>query len=203
MSWGHSQRPQWRGSPSRQWPAWPPLVCSNHKRFPSTGSCAEAGGGSSSLQTSPIRSLPHWNSQCSMPSTPDLRVRSPHYVHSTRWVSPSPSMGQTPTFVKFGPTLAQVTAELESGLNQWGGLSCKWSRIKNWAGSRRPPGAKRHISFHCLHQWGTRSWPGIPQTLWYGRSFPSKSGGGNLSRISRDQNSLAQRRVPVYLSTEA
>ncbi|NWI20161.1 FRM4A protein, partial [Crypturellus soui] len=56
---------------------------SSHKRFPSTGSCAEAGG-SSSLQNSPIRSLPHWNSQSSMPSTPDLRVRSPHYVHSTR-----------------------------------------------------------------------------------------------------------------------
>ncbi|XP_065777200.1 FERM domain-containing protein 4A isoform X1 [Muntiacus reevesi] len=64
---------------------------SNHKRFPSTGSCAEAGGGSSSLQTSPIRSLPHWNSQCSMPSTPDLRVRSPHYVHSTRSVDLSPT----------------------------------------------------------------------------------------------------------------
>ncbi|XP_025786780.1 FERM domain-containing protein 4A [Puma concolor] len=63
--------------------AWHPLVCSTHKRFPSTGSCAEAGGGSSSLQNSPIRSLPHWNSQSSMPSTPDLRVRSPHYVHST------------------------------------------------------------------------------------------------------------------------
>lgn len=57
---------------------------SSHKRFPSTGSCAEAGGGSGSLQNSPVRSLPHWNSQSSMPSTPDLRVRSPHYVHSTR-----------------------------------------------------------------------------------------------------------------------
>ncbi|EHH64572.1 FERM domain-containing protein 4A [Macaca fascicularis] len=57
---------------------------SSHKRFPSTGSCAEAGGGSNSLQNSPIRGLPHWNSQSSMPSTPDLRVRSPHYVHSTR-----------------------------------------------------------------------------------------------------------------------
>uniref|UniRef100_A0A803XN16 FERM domain containing 4A n=1 Tax=Meleagris gallopavo TaxID=9103 RepID=A0A803XN16_MELGA len=63
---------------------------SNHKRFPSTGSCAEAGG-SSSLQNSPIRSLPHWNSQSSMPSTPDLRVRSPHYVHSTRSVDISPT----------------------------------------------------------------------------------------------------------------
>ncbi|XP_032956462.1 FERM domain-containing protein 4A isoform X2 [Rhinolophus ferrumequinum] len=64
---------------------------SSHKRFPSTGSCAEAGGGSSSLQNSPIRSLPHWNSQSSMPSTPDLRVRSPHYVHSTRSVDLSPT----------------------------------------------------------------------------------------------------------------
>ncbi|XP_027451165.1 FERM domain-containing protein 4A isoform X6 [Zalophus californianus] len=64
---------------------------STHKRFPSTGSCAEAGGGSSSLQNSPIRSLPHWNSQSSMPSTPDLRVRSPHYVHSTRSVDLSPT----------------------------------------------------------------------------------------------------------------
>ncbi|XP_066886563.1 FERM domain-containing protein 4A isoform X2 [Kogia breviceps] len=64
---------------------------SSHKRFPSTGSCAEAGGGGSSLQTSPIRSLPPWNSQCSMPSTPDLRVRSPHYVHSTRSVDLSPT----------------------------------------------------------------------------------------------------------------
>ncbi|XP_030421413.1 FERM domain-containing protein 4A isoform X1 [Gopherus evgoodei] len=63
---------------------------SSHKRFPSTGSCAEAGG-SSSLQNSPIRSLPHWNSQSSMPSTPDLRVRSPHYVHSTRSVDISPT----------------------------------------------------------------------------------------------------------------
>ncbi|KAG3257395.1 FERM domain containing 4A, transcript variant X4 [Ictidomys tridecemlineatus] len=62
---------------------------SSHKRFPSTGSCAEAGGGSSSLQNSPIRGLPHWNSQSSMPSTPDLRVRSPHYVHSTRHRSSS------------------------------------------------------------------------------------------------------------------
>lgn len=46
---------------------------------------------SSSLQNSPIRSLPHWNSQSSMPSTPDLRVRSPHYVHSTRSVDISPT----------------------------------------------------------------------------------------------------------------
>uniref|UniRef100_A0A673TJ00 FERM domain containing 4A n=1 Tax=Suricata suricatta TaxID=37032 RepID=A0A673TJ00_SURSU len=64
---------------------------STHKRFPSTGSCAEAGGGSGSLQNSPIRGLPHWNSQSSMPSTPDLRVRSPHYVHSTRSVDLSPT----------------------------------------------------------------------------------------------------------------
>ncbi|XP_023367185.1 FERM domain-containing protein 4A isoform X2 [Otolemur garnettii] len=64
---------------------------SSHKRFPSTGSCAEAGGGSNSLQNSPIHSLPHWNSQSSMPSTPDLRVRSPHYVHSTRSVDISPT----------------------------------------------------------------------------------------------------------------
>ncbi|MBN3321165.1 FRM4A protein, partial [Atractosteus spatula] len=63
---------------------------SSHKRFPSSGSCAEAGG-SNSLQNSPIRSLPHWNSQSSMPSTPDLRVRSPHYVHSTRSVDISPT----------------------------------------------------------------------------------------------------------------
>ncbi|XP_023386125.1 FERM domain-containing protein 4A [Pteropus vampyrus] len=64
---------------------------SSHKRFPSTGSCAEAGVGSGSLQSSPIRSLPHWDSQSSMPSTPDLRVRSPHYVHSTRSVDLSPT----------------------------------------------------------------------------------------------------------------
>ncbi|XP_051007286.1 FERM domain-containing protein 4A [Acomys russatus] len=63
---------------------------SSHKRFPSTGSCTEAGV-SSSLQNSPSRGLPHWNSQSSMPSTPDLRVRSPHYVHSTRSVDISPT----------------------------------------------------------------------------------------------------------------
>ncbi|XP_030645840.1 FERM domain-containing protein 4A [Chanos chanos] len=61
---------------------------SSHRRFPSTGSCAEAGG-SNSLQNSPIRSLPHWNSQSSMPSTPDLRTRT--YVHSTRSVDISPT----------------------------------------------------------------------------------------------------------------
>ncbi|XP_036082882.1 FERM domain-containing protein 4A isoform X1 [Rousettus aegyptiacus] len=64
---------------------------SSHRRFPSTGSCAEAGVGSGSLQSSPVRSLPHWDSQSSMPSTPDLRVRSPHYVHSTRSVDLSPT----------------------------------------------------------------------------------------------------------------
>ncbi|MGH0148720.1 UNVERIFIED_CONTAM: hypothetical protein FKN15_013964 [Acipenser sinensis] len=63
---------------------------SSHRHFPSSGSCAEAGG-SNSLQNSPIRSLPHWNSQSSMPSTPDLRVRSPQYVHSTRSVDISPT----------------------------------------------------------------------------------------------------------------
>ncbi|KAG8142562.1 hypothetical protein E2320_005779, partial [Naja naja] len=63
---------------------------SSHKRFPSTGSCVE-GGGSNSLQNSPVRNLPHWNTQSSMPSTPDLRVRSPHYVHSTRSVDISPT----------------------------------------------------------------------------------------------------------------
>ncbi|XP_041113814.1 FERM domain-containing protein 4A-like isoform X3 [Polyodon spathula] len=62
----------------------------SHRRLPSSGSCAEAGG-SNSLQNSPIRSLPHWNSQSSMPSTPDLRVRSPQYVHSTRSVDISPT----------------------------------------------------------------------------------------------------------------
>uniref|UniRef100_A0A667ZR68 FERM domain containing 4A n=1 Tax=Myripristis murdjan TaxID=586833 RepID=A0A667ZR68_9TELE len=62
---------------------------SSHRRFPSSGS-AEAGG-SNSLQSSPIRSLPHWSSQSSMPSTPDLRTRTPHYVHSTRSVDISPT----------------------------------------------------------------------------------------------------------------
>ncbi|XP_049579829.1 FERM domain-containing protein 4A isoform X4 [Syngnathus scovelli] len=62
---------------------------SSHRRFPSSGS-TEAGG-SNSLQSSPIRSLPQWNSQSSMPSTPDLRTRTPHYVHSTRSVDISPT----------------------------------------------------------------------------------------------------------------
>ncbi|TSK38332.1 FERM domain-containing protein 4A [Bagarius yarrelli] len=47
---------------------------SSHRRFPSTGSCET--GGSNSLQNSPVRTLPHWNSQSSMPSTPDLRTRN-------------------------------------------------------------------------------------------------------------------------------
>ncbi|XP_028970725.2 FERM domain-containing protein 4A isoform X7 [Esox lucius] len=62
---------------------------SHSRRFQSSGS-AEAGG-SNSLQSSPIRSLPHWSSQSSMPSTPDLRTRTPHYVHSTRSVDISPT----------------------------------------------------------------------------------------------------------------
>ncbi|XP_041693465.1 FERM domain-containing protein 4A isoform X13 [Coregonus clupeaformis] len=62
----------------------------SHRRFPSSGTCAEAGG-SNSLQSSPIRSLPHWSSQSSMPSTPDLRTRTPQYVHSTRSVDISPT----------------------------------------------------------------------------------------------------------------
>uniref|UniRef100_A0A674MJY6 FERM domain containing 4A n=1 Tax=Takifugu rubripes TaxID=31033 RepID=A0A674MJY6_TAKRU len=63
--------------------------CQIHRRFPSSGS-TEAGG-SNSLQSSPIRNLPHWNSQSSMPSTPDLKTRTPHYVHSTRSVDISPT----------------------------------------------------------------------------------------------------------------
>ncbi|XP_078092095.1 FERM domain-containing protein 4A isoform X8 [Mustelus asterias] len=64
---------------------------SGHTRFPSVGSCAEAGAGGS-LQSSPVRSAPHWNcSQSSMPSTPDLQIRSPPYVHSARSVDISPT----------------------------------------------------------------------------------------------------------------
>uniref|UniRef100_A0A674BGK2 FERM domain containing 4A n=1 Tax=Salmo trutta TaxID=8032 RepID=A0A674BGK2_SALTR len=63
---------------------------SSHRRLPGSGSCAEAGG-SNSLQSSPIRSVAHWSSQSSMPSTPDLRTRIPHYVHSTRSVDISPT----------------------------------------------------------------------------------------------------------------
>ncbi|KAM6960795.1 FERM domain-containing protein 4A isoform 5-T5 [Aplochiton taeniatus] len=62
---------------------------SSHRRFPSSGSTD--AGGSNSLQSSPVRSAPHWNSQSSMPSTPDLRTRAPHYVHSTRSVDISPT----------------------------------------------------------------------------------------------------------------
>ncbi|XP_035257668.1 FERM domain-containing protein 4A isoform X2 [Anguilla anguilla] len=61
-----------------------------HRRFPSTGSCTEAGG-TNSLQNSPVRGLPPWSSQSSMPSTPDLRTRVPHYIHSTRSVDISPT----------------------------------------------------------------------------------------------------------------
>ncbi|XP_048465969.1 FERM domain-containing protein 4A [Rhincodon typus] len=64
---------------------------SGHTRFPSVGSCAEAGAGGS-LQSSPVRSASHWNSsQSSMPSTPDLQIQSPPYVHSTRLVDISPT----------------------------------------------------------------------------------------------------------------
>ncbi|XP_048409933.1 FERM domain-containing protein 4A isoform X6 [Stegostoma tigrinum] len=64
---------------------------SGHTRFPSVGSCAEAGAGGS-LQSSPVRSASHWNSsQSSMPSTPDLQIQSPSYVHSTRLVDISPT----------------------------------------------------------------------------------------------------------------
>ncbi|GCB73205.1 hypothetical protein scyTo_0006672 [Scyliorhinus torazame] len=67
------------------------LGSGGHARFPSLGSCAEAGAGGS-LQSSPIRSAPHWTcSQSSMPSTPDLQIRSPPYVHSTRSVDISPT----------------------------------------------------------------------------------------------------------------
>ncbi|KAG5830553.1 hypothetical protein ANANG_G00311930 [Anguilla anguilla] len=62
----------------------------SHRRFPSTGSCTEAGG-TNSLQNSPVRGLPPWSSQSSMPSTPDLRTRVPHYIHSTRSVDISPT----------------------------------------------------------------------------------------------------------------
>ncbi|XP_033997309.1 FERM domain-containing protein 4A isoform X2 [Trematomus bernacchii] len=62
---------------------------SHSRRFPSSGSADP--GGCNSLQSSPIRNLPLWNSQSSMPSTPDLRTRNPNYVHSTRSVDISPS----------------------------------------------------------------------------------------------------------------
>uniref|UniRef100_A0A3P9AG34 FERM domain-containing protein n=1 Tax=Esox lucius TaxID=8010 RepID=A0A3P9AG34_ESOLU len=63
---------------------------SSHSSTVESSGSAEAGG-SNSLQSSPIRSLPHWSSQSSMPSTPDLRTRTPHYVHSTRSVDISPT----------------------------------------------------------------------------------------------------------------
>ncbi|KAJ8245464.1 hypothetical protein GJAV_G00271030 [Gymnothorax javanicus] len=62
----------------------------SHRRFPSTGNSTEAGG-SNSLQNSPVRGHPLWNSQSSMPSTPDLKSRAPHYIHSTRSVDISPT----------------------------------------------------------------------------------------------------------------
>ncbi|XP_056454680.1 FERM domain-containing protein 4A [Gadus chalcogrammus] len=61
----------------------------SHRRFPSPGGTEP--GGSDSLQSSPVRSLPGWSSQSSMPSTPDLRTRAPRYVHSTRSVDISPT----------------------------------------------------------------------------------------------------------------
>ncbi|CAL8236378.1 unnamed protein product, partial [Arctogadus glacialis] len=63
---------------------------SHGRRFPSPGG-PEPGGGGDSLQGSPVRSLPGWSSQSSMPSTPDLRTRPPRYVHSTRSVDISPT----------------------------------------------------------------------------------------------------------------
>ncbi|XP_042191330.1 FERM domain-containing protein 4A isoform X1 [Callorhinchus milii] len=64
---------------------------SGHSRLPSGGSGGEAQAGGS-LQGSPVRGAPLWNgSQCSMPSTPNLRLRSPTYIHSTRSVDVSPT----------------------------------------------------------------------------------------------------------------
>ncbi|XP_055509459.1 FERM domain-containing protein 4A isoform X2 [Leucoraja erinacea] len=66
-------------------------LASGLARFPSVGSCAETGAGGS-LQSSPVRGGRHWNcAQASMPSTPDLRVRSPPSMHSARSVDISPS----------------------------------------------------------------------------------------------------------------
>ena len=78
-----------------------PPRASSHRRFPSSGGTEP--GGSNSLQSSPIRSLPHWNTQSSMPSTPDLRTRAPHYVHSTRsdpppWNRPKNTQQMEPAF---------------------------------------------------------------------------------------------------------
>ncbi|XP_067246107.1 FERM domain-containing protein 4A isoform X3 [Chanodichthys erythropterus] len=83
---------------------------SSHRRFPSTGSC-EAGG-SNSLQNSPVRSLPHWNSQSSMPSTPDLRTRS--YVHSASLTQPF--RGRSSSLESQGKLLS-LEADTEAGLS--------------------------------------------------------------------------------------
>ncbi|XP_066540667.1 FERM domain-containing protein 4A isoform X2 [Hoplias malabaricus] len=83
---------------------------SSHRRFPSTGSC-EAGG-SNSLQNSPVRTLPHWNSQSSMPSTPDLRTRS--YVHSASLSQPF--RGRSSSLESQGKLL-NMEAETEAGLS--------------------------------------------------------------------------------------
>ncbi|XP_036440713.1 FERM domain-containing protein 4A isoform X6 [Colossoma macropomum] len=83
---------------------------SSHRRFPSTGSC-EAGG-SNSLQNSPVRTLPHWNSQSSMPSTPDLRTRS--YVHSASLSQPF--RGRSSSLESQGKLL-NMEAESEAGLS--------------------------------------------------------------------------------------
>ncbi|XP_073709865.1 FERM domain-containing protein 4A isoform X7 [Misgurnus anguillicaudatus] len=83
---------------------------SSHRRFPSTGSC-EAGG-SNSLQNSPVRSLSHWNSQSSMPSTPDLRTRS--YVHSASLTQPF--RGRSSSLESQGKLLS-LEADTETGLS--------------------------------------------------------------------------------------
>ncbi|KAK1785029.1 hypothetical protein P4O66_018455 [Electrophorus voltai] len=83
---------------------------SSHRRFPSTGSC-EAGG-SNSLQSSPVRTLPHWNSQSSMPSTPDLRTRS--YVHSASLSQPF--RGRSSSLESQGKLL-NMEAESDAGLS--------------------------------------------------------------------------------------
>uniref|UniRef100_A0A673HKV8 FERM domain-containing protein 4A-like n=1 Tax=Sinocyclocheilus rhinocerous TaxID=307959 RepID=A0A673HKV8_9TELE len=81
-----------------------------HRRFPSTG-CCEVGG-SNSLQNSPVRSLPHWNSQSSMPSTPDLRTRS--YVHSASLTQPF--RGRSSSLESQGKLLS-LEADTEAGLS--------------------------------------------------------------------------------------
>uniref|UniRef100_A0A671N7T4 FERM domain-containing protein n=1 Tax=Sinocyclocheilus anshuiensis TaxID=1608454 RepID=A0A671N7T4_9TELE len=90
---------------------------SSHRRFPSTGSCEV--GGSNSLQNSPVRSLPHWNSQSSMPSTPDLRTRS--YVHSARYITGArlliiPFRGRSSSLESQGKLLS-LEADTETGLS--------------------------------------------------------------------------------------